>query len=243
MVKLQEEFNQGEMMMMIQGAFQSIPNVAKRMQNVIREQIQDKGQTREGKKAFVEKCLKASKEVLHLPEKFKSQIYEEFDPVLILNEILEQKLPGMLDKFLDFSGSDENFISMGKSETTELIGAAISEIEDGFHNEEDIIPFLRENVKAAIRAGSEESKAMMAELMIMPPVVAYISRANEQYKKDLAAKKAQVGQFKPQQDEEEDMYAEEPTTTPQMNTSLSLSEQLAKAKTPEEKREILKARY
>ena len=159
------------------------------MQSVIRDQVPDKGQTREGRKAFVQRCLKASREVLHLPDKFKSQIYEEFDPVLILNETLEQKLPGLFDKFLDFTGSDENFIAMGKSETTELIGAAIAEIEDGFHNEEDIIPFLRENVKVAIRAGSEESKAMMAELMIMPPVVAYISRANEQYKKDLAEKK------------------------------------------------------
>ena len=53
MAKLQEEFNQGEMMMMIQGAFQSIPNIAKRMQSVIRDQVPDKGQTREGRKAFV----------------------------------------------------------------------------------------------------------------------------------------------------------------------------------------------
>ena len=184
MAKLQEEFNQGEMMMMIQGAFGSIPNIAKRMQGVIRDQVPDKGQTREGRKAFVEKCLKASKEVLHLPEISKSKIYEEFDPVLILNETLEQNLLDLFDKFLDFNGSDENFVAMGKRESTELIGALISEIEDGFHSEEDIIPFLRENVKAAIRAGSEESKAMMAELMIMPPVIAYINRANEQYKKD-----------------------------------------------------------
>ena len=178
-------------MMMLQGAFQSIPNIAKRMQKVIREEVPNKGQTREGRKAFVERCLKAAKEVLHLPEKFKTQIYEEFDPILILNETLEQKLPGLFDKFLDFEGSDENFVAMGKRETTELIGVAIGEIEDGFYNAEDVIPFLRENVKATIRAASEESKAMMAELMIMPPVIAYINRANEQYKKEKAERASQ----------------------------------------------------
>ena len=187
MAKVQEEFDMGEMMMMLQGVFTSIPNFAKRMQKVIREQIPDKGQTREGRKAFVERCLKAAKEVLHLPEKFKTQIYEEFDPVLILNETLEQKLPGLFDKFLDFEGSDQNFVAMGKRETTDLIGVSIGEIEDGFYNaDEDVIPFLRENVKAGIGAASEESKRQMAEMMIMPPIIAYVNRANEQYKKEKA---------------------------------------------------------
>ena len=71
---------------------------------------------------------------------------------------------------------------MCKCESVDWIGYTISEIEDGFYNAEDIIPFLRENVKAVIRAASEEGKAMMAELMIEPPVIAYINRANEQYK-------------------------------------------------------------
>ena len=187
MAKVQEEFDMGEMMMMLQGVFTSIPNFAKRMQKVIKEQIPDKGQTSEGRKAFVQRCLKAAKEVLHLPEKFKTQIYEEFDPVLILNETLEQKLPGLFDKFLDFEGSDQNFVAMGKRETTDLIGVSIGEIEDGFYNaDEDVIPFLRENIKAGIGAASEESKRQMAEMMIMPPIIAYINRANEQYKKEKA---------------------------------------------------------
>ena len=39
------------------------------------------------------------------------------------------------------------------------------------------------------------------------------------------------------------MYAEEQPTAPQVNLAISLSDQLAQAKTPEEKREILKLRY
>ena len=132
---------------------------------------------------------------------------------------------------------------MCKSYTVDWIGYTIGEIEDGFYNAEDIIPFLRENVKAVIRSISEEGKAMMAELMIEPPVMAYINRANEQYKKQKAEKISQVSQFKPKEESDDDMYAEEQPSAPQVNLALSLSDQLAQAKTLEEKREILKLRY
>ena len=171
--------------------------------------------------------MEALKEVLHLPEKFKSQIYEEFDPILIINETFEQKLPGIFDKLLDFEGSDENFVKMCKRETVDWIGYTIGEIEDGFYNAEDIIPFLRENIKAMIRGAAEEGKAMMAELMIEPPVIAYINRANEQYKKEKAEKISQVSQFKPKEEENDDMYADEQPATPKINLAISLSDQLA----------------
>ena len=132
---------------------------------------------------------------------------------------------------------------MCKSYSIEWIGYTIGEIEDGFYNAEDIIPFLRENIKAMIRGISEEGKAMMAELMIEPPVIAFINRANEQYKKEKAEKKTQVSQFKPKEESDDDMYAEEQPQAPQVNLAISLSDQLAKAKSPEEKREILKLRY
>ena len=45
---------------------------------------------------------------------------------------------------------------MATKESTELIGLCISEIEDGFIEEKDIIPFMRDNVKAIIKAGSTE---------------------------------------------------------------------------------------
>ena len=132
---------------------------------------------------------------------------------------------------------------MCKSYSIDWIGYTIGEIEDGFYNAEDIIPFLRENIKAVIRGISEEGKAMMAELMIEPPVIAFINRANEQYKKEKAEKKTQVSQFKPKEESDDDMYAEEQLSAPQVNLAISLSDQLAQAKTPEEKREILKLRY
>ena len=77
------------MLMILQGALTSIPNFAKRTQNVIKAEVPDRGQTREGRKVFVEKVLAGLKGMLHLPERFKDAIYEEFDPVLIINETLE----------------------------------------------------------------------------------------------------------------------------------------------------------
>ena len=57
----------------------------------------------------MDKVLAALKEMIHLPDKSKDAIYEEFDPVLIINETLEEKLPRLFDQFLDFEGSDEDF--------------------------------------------------------------------------------------------------------------------------------------
>ena len=131
----------------------------------------------------MDKALKALKEIIHLPEKFKEAIYEEFDPVLIINETLEQKLPHLFDQFLDFEGSDENFVAMGTRETTEIIGHTIGEIEDGFIETKDIVPFMRDNVKALVKAASEEKNALMAEMMVVPPIVQYVDRANQNYKK------------------------------------------------------------
>ena len=45
---------------------------------------------------------------------------------------------------------------MATKETTEIIGFCISDIEDGFVEEKNIIPFMRDNVKALVKAGSTE---------------------------------------------------------------------------------------
>ena len=45
---------------------------------------------------------------------------------------------------------------MATQESTEVIGVCISEIEDGFIEDKEIIPFVRDNVKAMIKAGSTE---------------------------------------------------------------------------------------
>ena len=48
----------------------------------------------------------------------------------------------------------------------------MSEIEDGFiEGTNDVIPFIRENVKALMNASFDPSKATMAVLMGMPPIM------------------------------------------------------------------------
>ena len=183
MAKMGEEFKEMEILMMMQGAFTSVQNFAKRLQGVIRSEVPDRGQTREGRKAFVDRVLKVLKDIISLPDGTKGAIYEEFDPVLIINETLEDKLPHLFDQFLDFEGTDAAFVEMAKKETTEVIGNFISEIEDGFIDGiNDIIPFIRDNMKALIKASSEPKNAAMAELMAVPPIMSYIERANNDYK-------------------------------------------------------------
>ena len=185
MAKMGEEFNEMEMMGMMQGSFAAVPNFAKRMQGVIRPDLPDRGQTREGRKVFVDKALETLKEIIHLPEKTKAAIYEEFDPVMLVNETLEEKLPGLFDQFLDFEGSDQAFVALMKKLLTEIIGKFISEIEDGFIEEgmTDIIPFIRENMKALLKASCPPANYLMAELMGIPPIMAFINSANTEYKK------------------------------------------------------------
>jgi len=65
---------------------------------------------------------------------------------------------------------------------TDLIGQYVSEVEDGFiEGVPDIIVFLRENIKALFKAACDPSKAAMAVMMGVPPIMAYVNRALERY--------------------------------------------------------------
>ena len=57
------------------------------------------------------------KDLIHLPEKSRDAIYDEFDPVLIMNESVESNLPRMLELILTFEGSDEEYVEKIKAES------------------------------------------------------------------------------------------------------------------------------
>ena len=77
----------------------------------------------------------------------------------------------------------------------------------------------------------------MAEMMVVPPIVSYIDRANQNYKKMKEDEKTKSCQFTAKE-EEPDIYMEETKepTAPVANNSQTLSQQLTAAKSPEEKR-------
>jgi hypothetical protein len=104
MEKCAEEFNQIEMMQMMQGRFANIPNLVQRVQSVLRSEIPNQGTTADGRKQFTDAKIQAVKEIIHLPAVSKDKIYEEFDPVMIFNEMFEEKFPQIVDGILDFQG-------------------------------------------------------------------------------------------------------------------------------------------
>ena len=85
---------------------------------------------------------------------------------------------------MDFKGSDEDFIAMLQKESTDLIGQFVSENENGFiEGMNDLIPFLRENTKAMIRAISEPQQATAAEVVVATSFMKYVENAGDNYRK------------------------------------------------------------
>ena len=98
--------------------------------------------------------------------------------------MMAETFPSYLDQFLDFQGSDEDFVQLLKRLATQFIGQYIGEVEDGFiEGLNDILPFIQENLKALIRVSCDPSKAPMAEMMGVPPIMAFVNRAYADYQK------------------------------------------------------------
>ena len=102
---------------------------------------------------------------------------------MIFNEMFEEKFPQIVDGILDFQGQNKNdFIDLVNKRCTGFVGQYVAEVEDGFiEGVPDIMVFIRENIKAMMRAACDPAKAAMAEMMGVPPIMAYINRALERY--------------------------------------------------------------
>ena len=103
---------------------------------------------------------------------------------MIIREIVEDNLPNFLDQVLNHEGSDAEFISLLQSESTRNIGKAIEEIEDGFiEGMNDVLPFLKANVTAFVKAACDPRQAIMATVMGVPPIMKYIEDANREFQR------------------------------------------------------------
>jgi len=66
----------------------------------------------------------------------------------------------------------------------EIIGEVIGEIEDGFiDGMNDVLPFIKENMKTMITEACDPKNAALAVMMALPPIMNFVERANETYKK------------------------------------------------------------
>ena len=85
---------------------------------------QDTPQTRQ---KLISEALSAIKKTIFLPSASRECIYDEFDPLLLINEYLENNLSTVLNKILDANSavSDNDFVALLKSEATQIVGSII----------------------------------------------------------------------------------------------------------------------
>lgn len=54
--------------------------------------LPDEGRSKEGRRELMSKAVDALKQNTSLPDESRDSIYEQFDPVLIMNEIIESMI-------------------------------------------------------------------------------------------------------------------------------------------------------
>ena len=112
------EFNQGELLGLMTGNFTIVKDFRKRTQKVLSGiMLNQDSKSAKSREKLSKDTLDALRKLIFLPEKSRDTIYEEFDPVLILNEHLADNLPKLLARILDFEGDDKEFITLIKAES------------------------------------------------------------------------------------------------------------------------------
>ena len=188
MAKLEKEFTTSEALKLIGGDFAKINDFKNRVQKVVRGLMRGNGATKESREELVKKASEALKGVLHLPDKCKDLVHEGFDPVLVCNEVIEEKSRPILDEIVDFDDDDDEFIEMLRDRSTEMIGAVLEDIEEGFKEGlDDMKVFVKENVSAILKASSTPDKAIYVGFAV-PGVEKYIYNAYKRFKEEKQAK-------------------------------------------------------
>ena len=100
---------------------------------------------------------------------------DQFDPVMIINEIVAERLPGFFDEIIDFDGDDAGFVSLIRTRSAEITVKMISEIEDGFNDGlEDIKKFIKVNATDLLNASAPPDKAKMAGGIAIPIILKFV---------------------------------------------------------------------
>lgn len=121
------------------------------MQKVLKDILPEEGRSKEGRKKLADKAIAGLKNNLTLPDDCKDCVIEQFDPLMIINEIVAERLPGFFDALIDYTGDDAGFISLIRTRSAEMVIKIISEIEDGFtEGIDDILKFFKANATALL---------------------------------------------------------------------------------------------
>lgn len=149
------EFQQMEMLTIIMGNLQQIKNFKERTQKVFKDILPEGGDSKASRKQLVDKAIAGLKNNLTLPDESKDAVLEQFDPVMIINEIVAERLPAFFDALIDYTGDDAGFVKLIKTNCAEMVVKIIGEIEDGFTDGiADILVFFKANAGALLMASA-----------------------------------------------------------------------------------------
>lgn len=126
---------------------------------------------------MAEKGMMALKDTLCLPSESRDSIYEQFDPVLITNEVIEGSIYDAFEQLMVYQGDDAGFIALAKRLSAEVIVKVISEIEEGFIDGiNDVLVFFKANLNNLIMAAAPPQQAAMAKGMVVPTAMRFIEK-------------------------------------------------------------------
>ena len=80
-------------------------------------------------------------------------IYDQFDPVAIVNQMMAELLPDFFDAVLDYSGDDAGFIELILIRSSDIIVKVLVEMEEGFIDDiNDMLLFCKSNLMDLLMA-------------------------------------------------------------------------------------------
>lgn len=173
--ELADEFNPIEMMQLMKGNVKGIPNLADRLKKVVKRYLRGEVDSRENRAHLIQKVLKVLRKLISLPANLKDTVCEEFDPTMLLDDLLTEDLPALLDLVLDHRGDDQGLVDSLKAYASKTSFKWISEMQDGFVDGFDhALLYLKENIKTILTASCEPSKAKIVVIMGLDPIVKFI---------------------------------------------------------------------
>jgi hypothetical protein len=94
------------MMQLMKGNVKGINNLADRLKKVVKRYLRGEVDSKENRAALVRRILKTLRKIISLPANLKDIVCEEFDPNSLLDDLMTEDLPRLLDLILDHRGDD-----------------------------------------------------------------------------------------------------------------------------------------
>jgi hypothetical protein len=120
------------MMQLMKGNVAGIKNLTDRLKKVIKKYLRGELDSKENRAALVQRILKTLRKIISVPANLQDTLCEDFDPTSLLDDLITEDLPRLLDTILDHRGDDQSLYDSLKIYGAKISYKWISEMEDGF---------------------------------------------------------------------------------------------------------------